>query len=257
MRQGLLRNSRYSPGNMDRESLENLFVGRHDAMEDVLSRVTRSLRSLEKHYILLVGPRGSGKTHFLALAYHRLMDQVEVADAHDSVAVAMLNEEEWGVASFLDLVVRILRALADQAMNLDAEIAEIYDRFSKDSADAEGFAAELGALDAELAARIRACWPGPTTYLVPNTRFGEHITGGRDTVAVRVPGHAQARALARTFGGPLVSTSANRSGEPPCLDAEAVSAALGDAVDCVLPGTVGERGAPSRIVDARSGETLR
>ena len=140
MRQGFLRSSRYSPGNMDRESLEALFVGRGDDMEDVLSRVTTSIRSPEKHYILLVGPRGSGKTHFLALAYHRLMDRVDAADARDSVAVALLNEEEWGVASFLDLVVRILRALADQAPELDAEIAGIYDRFSKDPADAETFA---------------------------------------------------------------------------------------------------------------------
>ena len=142
MRQGFLRRSRYSPGNMDRESLEALFVGRHDVMDDVLSRVTTSLHSPEKHYILLVGPRGSGKTHFLALAHHRLMDRVEAAGARDSVAVALLNEEEWGVASFLDIVVRILRALADQTPDLHAEIAAIYDRFSKDPADAEGFAVE-------------------------------------------------------------------------------------------------------------------
>ena len=140
MRQGFLRSSRYSPGNMSRESLEALFVGRHDVMEDVLSRVTRSIRSPEKHYILLVGPRGSGKTHLLALAHHRLMDRVDAADTRNSVAVALLNEEEWGVASFLDFVVRILRALADQAPGLDAEIAAIYDRFSKDPADAESFA---------------------------------------------------------------------------------------------------------------------
>lgn len=142
MRHGFLRSSRYSPGNMDRESLEALFVGRGDEMEDVLSRVTTSIRSPEKHYILLVGPRGSGKTHFLALAHHRLMDRVGAASARDSVAVALLNEEEWGVASFLDLVVRILRALADQAPNLDAEIAAIYARFSKDPADVEDFAVE-------------------------------------------------------------------------------------------------------------------
>ena len=140
MRQGFLRSSRYSPGNMDRESLEALFVGRGDDMEDVLSRVTTSIRSPEKHYFLLVGPRGSGKTHFLALAYHRLMDRVDAADARDSVAVALLKEEEWGVASFLDLVVRILRALASEASDLNAEIAGIYDRFSKDPADAEAFA---------------------------------------------------------------------------------------------------------------------
>ena len=143
MRQGFLRSSRYSPGNMDRESLEALFVGRGDVMEDVMSRVTTSVRSPEKHYVLLVGPRGSGKTHLLALAYHRLMDRFDATGARDRVAVALLNEEEWGVASFLDLVVRILRALAGQVSDLDAEIAGIYDRFSKDPADAETFAVAL------------------------------------------------------------------------------------------------------------------
>ena len=140
MKQGFLRSSRYSPGNMDRESLEALFVGRHDVMEDVLSRVINSVQSPDKHYILLVGPRGSGKTHFLALAYHRLMNQVDAANIHDGVAIALLNEEEWGVASFLDLLVRILRTLSDQAPNLGAEIDEIYERFSRDPADAEMYA---------------------------------------------------------------------------------------------------------------------
>lgn len=140
MRTGFLRSSRYSPGNMDRQSLETLFVGRSGLMEDVLSRVTKSVLGTGKHYVLLVGPRGSGKTHFLALAYHRLMDRFRTANACSRVAVALLKEEEWGVASFLDLVVRILRALADQAPELDAEIATIYGKFSKDPAEAEAFA---------------------------------------------------------------------------------------------------------------------
>ena len=156
MREGLLRSSRYSPGNMNRESLEALFVGRGDVMEDVLSRATTSIRSPEKHYLLLVGPRGSGKTHFLALAYHRLMDRIDAANARDSVAVALLNEEEWGVASFLDLVVRILRALAVQTPELDAEIAGTYDRFSKDPSDAETFAV----------ARLRQHTQGKTLLLL-------------------------------------------------------------------------------------------
>ena len=140
MRDGFLRGSRYSPGNMDRESLEALFVGRDDVMQSVLSRIMKSVRSTHKHYILLVGPRGSGKTHLLALAYHLLMDRIDSAKARDKVVVALLNEEEWGVASFLDLVVRILNALASQAPELIADIDDIRDRFSKDPAGAEAFA---------------------------------------------------------------------------------------------------------------------
>jgi len=156
MKEGFLRGSRYSPGNMDRESLEALFVGRQDVMEDVLSRITRSVQSPEKHYVLLVGPRGAGKTHLLALAYHRLLDRLRADDASDRVVLAVLNEEEWGVASYLDLVVRILRAVADEAPDLEAEIAKIYDRFSKAPAEAEALALGL----------LRQCARGKTLLLL-------------------------------------------------------------------------------------------
>ena len=143
MKQGFLKSSRYSPGNMSRESLEALFVGRDGIMEDVLSRLMKSAQGPEKHFLLLVGPRGSGKTHFIALAHHRLMERLDDAGAHDEVLVAELKEEEWGVASFLDLVVRILKALADQAPNLSTGIDAIYDRFAKDPDEAEAHAIGL------------------------------------------------------------------------------------------------------------------
>ena len=143
MKQGFLRSSRYSPGNMSRDSLEALFVGRDEIMQDVLSRLMKSVQGREKHYLLLVGPRGSGKTHFIALAHHRLLERLDVADAQNAVLVAELNEEEWGVASFLDLIVRILKALADQAPSLSTRIDEIYDRFSRDPDEAEAYAIAL------------------------------------------------------------------------------------------------------------------
>lgn len=143
MKQGVLRSSRYSPGNMDYESLEAVFVGRDDIMEDVLDRITTSISGPHKHYILLVGPRGSGKTHLLALANHRLMALLDAGGTRNDVAIALLKEEEWGVASYLDFVVRILTALAENATELNAEIARIYSRFSKDAEEAEAFAVGL------------------------------------------------------------------------------------------------------------------
>ena len=140
MRQGFLRSSRYSPGNMNRESLEALFVGRQGVMEDVLSRLTKSIQNPEKHYLLLVGPRGSGKTHCIALAHYRLMDHLDTADPRHSVLIALLNEEEWGVASFLNFIVRILQSLVEQVPILHTEIDAIYKKFSTDPEEAEALA---------------------------------------------------------------------------------------------------------------------
>jgi len=106
--------------------------------------------------------------------------------------------------------------------------------------------------------RARADWPGPVTWLLPAAPgVPPWITGGRDAVAVRVTAHPVAAALSLGYGGPLVSTSANRSGRPPARTALAVRRAFGPALDCVVSGAV-ERGAgPSEIRDARSGRVLR
>jgi L-threonylcarbamoyladenylate synthase len=82
-------------------------------------------------------------------------------------------------------------------------------------ASSEAFAPELDALPALDRARVQRSWPGPVTWVLPSERFPEWITGGRPTVALRVPGHDGCRALCQAFGGPLVSTSANRSDQPP------------------------------------------
>ena len=54
-----------------------------------------------------------------------------------------------------------------------------------------------------------------------------------------------------------MSTSANRSGAPPCLTADEVREVLGDEIDYLLPGAIGDRVGPSTIIDAATGETLR
>jgi len=56
-------------------------------------------------------------------------------------------------------------------------------------------------------------WPGPLTLVIPRGhRVPAEVTGGRATLAVRVPDHPVALALLRAFGGPLAAPSANRSG---------------------------------------------
>lgn len=122
---------------------------------------------------------------------------------------------------------------------------------------AEVFAQELEPLPPDMSARIRDSWPGAVTWLVENTRFPPWIVGDFDTVAVRVPDHEQARRFAAACGHPLVSTSANRASEPPARSAEEVRRIFGGEIDGVLPGEVGDRTAPSTIVDAATGRALR
>jgi len=96
-----------------------------------------------------------------------------------------------------------------------------------------------------------AWWPGPLTIVATATSaVAREVLAGGNTVGVRVPDHAIARALAQTFGFCITATSANRSGEPPAVTATDVLAALPD-VDCVIDGGPTPGGAPSTMVEAR------
>jgi L-threonylcarbamoyladenylate synthase len=121
----------------------------------------------------------------------------------------------------------------------------------------DDFRPELSLLNEVDEARVRKSWPGANTWLMPNVRFPEWISGGRATVATRVPGHEQARRLSRAFGGPLVSTSANPAGRPAARSELNVRQYFSGRVDFVLHGMVGGDPAPSRIRDAVSGVRFR
>jgi len=101
------------------------------------------------------------------------------------------------------------------------------------------------------AARLAAtCWPGPLTLLVPKAAHVlSAVTGGRDTVGVRVPSHPMTIELLTRFGGGLAAPSANRFGRVSPTTAEHVRADLGDLVDFVLDGGPSPVGVESTIVD--------
>jgi len=124
-------------------------------------------------------------------------------------------------------------------------------------ADFEQLAPYLLPLSGTLLARMHATWPGAVTWAAP-ARPGvpAWLTGGRETLAVRVPGNATARELCR-FAGPLVSSSANITGRPAARTALGVLRRFGEGVDFILHGDTAGRGQPSRILDAVTGATLR
>lgn len=107
--------------------------------------------------------------------------------------------------------------------------------------------------------RVGASWPGPTTWLIPDTNniVPWWIKGAHTAVAVRVSAHSQVSALCRYFGGPIVSTSANRAGQPPAKTALAVQRQMGGQVDKIFNGRLGGSTSPSTIIDVVTGQVMR
>jgi len=104
-------------------------------------------------------------------------------------------------------------------------------------------------------ALAEAFWPGPLTLVLPrSTRVPDDVTGGQDTVGLRVPSHPVAHELLRRFGGGVAAPSANRHGRVSPTRAEHVREELGDRVDLVLDGGDCEVGLESTIVGCRDGE---
>ncbi|WNZ63756.1 L-threonylcarbamoyladenylate synthase [Myxococcus sp. MxC21-1] len=100
-----------------------------------------------------------------------------------------------------------------------------------------------------------AFWPGPLTLVLPRTaRATDAVTGGQDTVALRVPNHPVALAVLQKLGGGLAAPSANRFGKVSPTTAEHVREDLGGDVDLVLDGGPCTVGVESTIVDLSSDE---
>ncbi len=104
---------------------------------------------------------------------------------------------------------------------------------------------------------VLATWPGPYTWLLPAAQaLPTWINGGGDRVAVRVTAHPLAAELCRHFGGALVSTSANRTGQPPARTPLQVRLRC-PGVDLILHGATGGLDRPTPIRDALTGESIR
>lgn len=95
-----------------------------------------------------------------------------------------------------------------------------------------------------------AFWPGPLTLILPRApHVLDLVTGGQDSVGLRVPSHLVAHALLEAFGDGIVAPSANRFGRISATRAEHVRAEMGDAVDYILDGGPTEVGVESTIID--------
>ncbi|HYL91486.1 MAG TPA: L-threonylcarbamoyladenylate synthase [Burkholderiales bacterium] len=110
----------------------------------------------------------------------------------------------------------------------------------------------------EAAAKLaKKFWPGPLTLVLRRSALArDFVTGGEDTVGVRVPAHPVAHELLAAFGGGVAAPSANRFGLVSPTTAAHVREDLGADVELVLEGGPSEVGIESTILDLSGGKPV-
>ncbi len=122
----------------------------------------------------------------------------------------------------------------------------------------EQLAPYLRPLTPEIRERVFATWPGPVTWVLPSAdTTPTWLRGEHEGLAVRLSTHPVATAICREAGTALVSTSANRSGQPPAVSAEEVRTQWSTGLDFIFPGKIENPCPPSEIREAISGKILR
>lgn len=99
-------------------------------------------------------------------------------------------------------------------------------------------------------ALMRAFWPGALTVVVrASAKIPSVLTAATGTVGLRMPAGAVAQALLAAFAGPIIGTSANKTGAADPADAKTVQKAIGGQIDLVLDGGRVTLGVPSTVID--------
>ena len=167
--------------------------------------------------------------------------------------IAYPTEGVWGLGCDPRNEAAVLRLLALK----QRDVAKGLILIASDEAQLAPFIETSPLRQAQLA-QVRASWPGPNTWIMPASATAPRwITGHHDGIAVRVSAHAGVIDLCQAFGGALVSTSANLSGQPAPRTRMGLDPAVLARLDGVLQGATGGRSSPSLIHDALTGTTLR
>jgi DNA-binding transcriptional ArsR family regulator len=111
--------STFTPSTMPPAVLEGMFVQREQLLQSIVQDLAASVDDTKK-FLMLVGARGMGKTHLVSLAYHRLKQR-----PGEKLLIAWLREEEYGVNSWLYLIVEILRSLALEGVETEAQVTKL------------------------------------------------------------------------------------------------------------------------------------
>lgn len=103
---------------------------------------------------------------------------------------------------------------------------------------------------------VKASWPGPVTWVFKkSTRIPYCISGQHDSIAIRMSAHPVAQALSQQ--GPVVSTSANQTGQAPATSIAMLDAQFPEGLAGCLMGSLGTETSPSCIYDVRTQRRIR
>jgi L-threonylcarbamoyladenylate synthase len=160
--------------------------------------------------------------------------------------VAFPTETVYGLGADASSAAAVARLYAAKRRPADHPVIVHF----KDAAGAFAWTRDAPDHAKKLAAEF---WPGPLTLILKRSeRAKDFVTGGQDTVGVRVPAHPVAQALLNEFGGGIAAPSANVFGELSPTAASHVAM----AADLVLDGGPSEIGIESTIVDLSSAEVI-
>ena len=115
-----------------------------------------------------------------------------------------------------------------------------------------------GALDQNELQQIEASLGQGITWLIDHGGSApEWISGGQDTLAVRLSDHPTVVELCRAFGGAIVSTSANPAGKESAVDEQQVKNYFEKLIDVIVPGQTGGQNGASEIRELKTGRIVR
>ncbi|MCJ8269259.1 MAG: ATP-binding protein, partial [Psychrosphaera sp.] len=110
------RKQLYTPHHINHDVLERSLVKHKGILRNLMARVWHNIAKSEPHYSLLCGPSGTGKSHVLALFYHRLMAD-ETLCTH--AKIVWFAEHEWTICDYSDLLLRLLEQVTPPAQIID------------------------------------------------------------------------------------------------------------------------------------------
>lgn len=128
MNEGLDYLQTFNPAESRADLLEQTLVGRKDIVDYLEELVMESATSGNLCQNLIIGPRGSGKTHLLRVLYNRVSTDPRLKD---KLKIGYLCEDEYGIATFLDFVIRILRAFIKWDTRHSSYLEEEIDKLKK------------------------------------------------------------------------------------------------------------------------------